>query len=189
MAEADRGRLPGFLNFNVLVGGPGSLALSFGGGGLRVVDAFDPIRGLDELPASHANRVRFLPVADRSVIGTIRFGVLFVMTWWSGPSRQGFARLKQVLAALDPGGRLKVVVVDTDGCPDLFEAPEFAGQLQRWGEVGWVRDGRVVRTSGKGYHPECFEPFTRELLASAQTPNQALQQTGAAVSVLAGHCR
>ena len=117
--------------------------------------------------ASHANRVRFLPTADRSVIGTIRFGVLFVMAWWSGPSRQGFAKLKQVLAALDPGGRLEVVVVDTDGCPDLYECPEFVGQLHGWGEVAWVQGGRVVRTSGMGYHPECFEPFTRELLASA----------------------
>lgn len=72
-----------------------------------------------------------------------------------------------MLAALDPGGRLEVVVVDTDGCPDLYECPEFLGQLSGSGEVAWVRDGRVVRTSGPGYHPECFEPFTRELLASA----------------------
>jgi phosphinothricin acetyltransferase len=48
----------------------------------------------------------------------------------------------------------------------LYECPEFAGQLHGWGEVAWARDGRVVRTSGLGYHPECFEPFTRELLAS-----------------------
>jgi hypothetical protein len=132
-----------------------------------MAEAFDPLKGLGELPASHAGRVRLLPTADRSVFGTIRLGVLFVMAWWSGPSRQGFAQLKQVLAALDPGGRLEVVVVDTDGCPDLYECPEFVGQLHGWGEVAWVRDGRVVRTSGMGYRPECFEPFTRELLASA----------------------
>jgi hypothetical protein len=132
-----------------------------------VAQAFDPIRGLGKLPASHANRVRYLPAADRSVFGTIRFGVLFVMAWWSGPSRQAFHKLKQVLAALDPGGRLEVVVVDTDGCPDLYECSEFVGQLHGWGEVAWVRGGRVVRTSGMGYHPECFDPFTRELLANA----------------------
>jgi hypothetical protein len=30
-AEADQGRLPGFPSFNVVAGGPGSLALAFGG--------------------------------------------------------------------------------------------------------------------------------------------------------------
>jgi hypothetical protein len=57
--------------------------------------------------------------------------------------------------------------VDTDGCPDLYECPVFASLLHGAGEVAWVRDGQVVRTSGLGYHPECFEPYTRELLASA----------------------
>jgi len=129
--------------------------------------AFDRVKALGALPPSHAQRVRFLATADRSVIGTIRLGVLFIMAFWSGPSRQGFARLKQVLAAADPGGRLEVVVVDTDGCPDLYEAPEFAGKLHGSGEVAWVKDGRVVFTSGVGYHPECFEPLTRQLLSSA----------------------
>ena len=132
-----------------------------------MAESFDPLKALGELPASHAARTRFLPTADRSVFGTIRLGVLFIMAWWSGPSRQGFVKLKQVLAALDPGGRLELVVVDTDGCPDLYECPEFVGQLHGWGEVAWVRGGRVVLTSGMGYHPECFEPHTRELLASA----------------------
>jgi hypothetical protein len=130
------------------------------------MEVFDPIRGLGEIPASHSGRVRFLPTADRTVFSTIQFGVLFVMAWWSGHARRGFAELMRVLAALDPGGRLEVVVVDTDGCPDLYECPEFAGQLHGWGEVAWVRGGRVVNTSGVGYRPECFEPFTRELLTS-----------------------
>jgi hypothetical protein len=143
-----------------------------------LAEVFDPIRGLGELPPSHAERVRFLPIADRSVFGTIRLGVLFVMAWWSGPSRHGFARLMQVLAALDPGGRLEVVVVDTDGCPDLYECPEFAGQLHGWGEVAWVRGGGVVRTSGTGFRPECFEPFTRELMAIAPEPGRAPDRGG-----------
>jgi hypothetical protein len=133
-----------------------------------VAEPFDSVQALGEIPASHAGRVRFLPEADRSIIRSIRLGVLFVMAFWSGPARQGFARLKQVLAALDPHGRLELVVVDTDGCPDLYETPEFAGKLHGWGEVAWVRDGEVVRTSGLGYHPECFEPFTRELLESSR---------------------
>jgi hypothetical protein len=131
-----------------------------------MVQSFDPIRALGELPASHANRMRFLPNADRSVIGTITFGVLFVMAFWSGPARQGFLRLKQVLAAEDPNGLLELVVVDTDGCPDLYETPEFVGNLHGWGEVAWVKDGKVICTSGLGYNPDCFKPNTRELLES-----------------------
>jgi hypothetical protein len=46
-------------------------------------------------------------------------------------------------------------------------APNEGIQLTAWGEVAWVQDGRVVRTSGMGYHPECFEPYTCQLLASA----------------------
>ncbi len=131
-----------------------------------MAEIFVPLKSLGEVPASHAVQMRYLPTADRSVFGTIRLGVVFVMAWWSGGARQGFAQLKQVLATVDPRDRLELVVVDTDGCPDLYECPEFAGQLHGWGEVAWVRDGQVVGTSGLGYHPECLESFTRELLAS-----------------------
>lgn len=133
-----------------------------------MAEAFDRVKALGELPGSHAGRTRLLPESDRSVIGSIRLGVLFVMAYWSGTSRLGFAHLKRVLAEADPGGRLELVVVDTDGCPDLYKAPEFVGNMHGHGEVAWVRDGRVVCTSGLGYHPECFEPYTRQLLASTQ---------------------
>src|SRR5262245_55471268 len=126
------------------------------------MDEHELVKALGEMPPSHRGRLRFLPQPDRSVFGTFRLGVVFIMAWWGGPARQAFVRLKQVPATLDPSGRLEVVVVDTDGCPDLTECPEFAGQLHGWGEVAWVQNGRVLHTSGKGYHPECFEPFTRE---------------------------
>jgi hypothetical protein len=132
------------------------------------MEPLDRVKALGKLPASHAARLRFLPNADRSVIGTIKLGVLFVMAFWSGPSRKGFQILKEVLAEADPGGKLELVVVDTDGCPDLYDAPEMAWQLGGWGEVAWVADGQVVRTTGTGYHPECYEPYTRQLLAAAQ---------------------
>jgi hypothetical protein len=131
-----------------------------------MAEPFDRLKALGEVPASHADRMRFLPEADRSLIGTIDLGVLFVMAFWSGPSRLAFAHLKQVLSAVDPDGRLELVVVDTDGCPDLYEMPEFDGNLHGYGEVAWVRGGRIACTSGLGYHPECFELNTRELLAA-----------------------
>src|SRR5437867_2586091 len=54
-------------------------------------------------------------------------------------------------------------VVDTAGCLDLYELPEFAGKLAGR-EAAWVREGQIVRTSGHRYHPECFESYTRQLL-------------------------
>jgi len=47
-------------------------------------------------------------------------------------------------------------------------ASEFAGKLHGWGEAAWIWDGRVISTSGMGHHPECFEPFTRQLLEKAE---------------------
>jgi hypothetical protein len=119
-------------------------------------------------------RTRFYSETDRAVIATMRCGVLFVMAFWSGPARKAFTELKRVLENVDPGGRLELVVVDTDGCPELEELPEFAGKLAGVGEAAWVRDGRIVCTSGHGYHPECFESYTRQLL------NHCMAEPGAA---------
>lgn len=128
---------------------------------------FDPVQRLDATPPAGGVRFRYLPAADRSVFQSIRLGVLFIMAWWSGPSVHAFAKLKQTLAALDPSGNLELVVVDTDGAPDLDEYPELKGQLHGWGEVAWLHDGRIVSTSGLGFHPECFEPKTREIISLA----------------------
>jgi hypothetical protein len=111
-----------------------------------------------------AGRARYLAEADRSVIRTIRCGILFVMAFWSGTSIQSFARLKQILSRLDPSGRLEVVVVDTDGCPDLYEVPELVGKLHGNGEAAWVGAGRVICTAAFRSHPAAFETFTRHLL-------------------------
>jgi hypothetical protein len=117
------------------------------------------------LPPSLVKRTRFYSEADQSIVGTIRCGVLFVMAFWSGTSRQAFAELKRSIEANDPNGRLELVVVDTDGCPSLYELPEFADKLHGHGEAAWVLDGTIVYTSGLGFHPECMEPNTRLLLS------------------------
>jgi hypothetical protein len=117
------------------------------------------------LPLSLAKRTRFYSAADQSIVSTIRCGVLFVMAFWSGTSRLAFAELKRSFQALDPEGRLELVVVDTDGCPSLYELPEFVGKLHGHGEAAWVLEGKIVCTSGLGYHPECMEPNTRLLLS------------------------
>jgi hypothetical protein len=128
------------------------------------------------LPPTLDGRTRFYSVSDRAVLATIQFGVLFVMAFWSGPARRAFYELKRVLEAIDTDGRLELVFVDADGCEDLYDLPEFAkSKLTSAGETAWIRAGKIIQTSGYGYHPECFEPNTRQLLdetraAEMQTP-------------------
>ena len=132
---------------------------------------------LDEPPL--VGRVRYLAEADRSVIQTIRCGILFVMAFWSGTSFQSLARLKKTLAQFDPDGRLEVVVVDTDGCPDLYEVPELVGMMHGSGETAWVSGGRVVCTASCGSHPKAFDTYTRHLLGECLAEPCAAADGGA----------
>jgi hypothetical protein len=126
---------------------------------------------LEEPPL--VGRVRYLAEADRSVIPTIRCGILFVMAFWSGTSFQSLFRLKQTLSRLDPSGRLEVVVVDTDGCPDLYEVPELVGKLHGNGEAAWVSAGKIVCTSSCGSDPKAFQTYTRHLLGACAAESGA----------------
>ncbi len=113
--------------------------------------------------------IRFLPEADASIIETIKCGVLFVMAFWSGPARQAYTALRKTLEEVDPTGSLELVVVDTDGIPDIYSMPEFLGKMCGAGETTWIKDGRIVSTTaGMGFRPDLFEPNTRALLAQCQ---------------------
>ncbi len=115
-----------------------------------------------------AERIVYYDEADESVLAEIRCGVLFVMAFWSGPSVRAFVELTDVLSRLDPGGALQFLVVNTDGVPALYERAEFLGRMSGCGETAWVKDGRILRTSGLGYNPQCFEPNTAALLAECE---------------------
>jgi hypothetical protein len=134
----------------------------------ELMDASDRTLVLKLHQPPMVGRSRFLSEADRTVIPTIRCGILFVMAFWSGTSFQSFARLKKTLAQLDPAGRLEVVVVDTDGCPDLYEIPELAGKLHGNGEAAWVSGGQIVCTT-RGENPKAFETFMFRLLDECVT--------------------
>lgn len=110
-------------------------------------------------------RITYFADADAQIIGSIERGVLFLMAFWSGPSIQGFAKLKEVIGRLDEGAALKLVVADVDGSPLLYEVPEFLGKVHGAAETAWIRHGKIVATSGLGFHPECFELNTEALLA------------------------
>jgi hypothetical protein len=86
------------------------------------------------------------------------------MAFWSGPVVQAFAKLTEVLARLDAEG-LELVVADVGGSPGLYELPEFKGRVHGAGETAWVRDGKIVVTSGLRLNPACFEPNTLALLS------------------------
>ena len=128
---------------------------------------------LDEPP--FAGRVGFLTETDRSVLEEIQFGILFVMAFWSGTSLQSFARLKKCLSNFDPNSLLEVVVVDTDGCPDLYEVPELLGKMHGNGEAAWIQEGQIMTIASFGSAPDIFEAFTTQLLMRRSTSVSHLQ--------------
>jgi hypothetical protein len=124
----------------------------------------DGLRSLVKYAKLPAERIKYVPDADEETIRSIDRGILFLMAFWSGPSVQAFARLTEVLVAL-PAKDLELVVADVDGSPDLYELPEFKGQITGSGETAWVRHGNIVNTSGRGLNMECFWPNTLALLS------------------------
>jgi hypothetical protein len=73
--------------------------------------------------------------------------------------------MKRVLAEIDVAGRIELVVIDVDGCTQLVNLPELGVRVLGggYGEAAWVRNGRIIATTGRGFHPECFLENTRAL--------------------------
>src|SRR5437762_10334977 len=124
----------------------------------------DGLRSLAKDSKLPVERIGYHADADEATVRSIGRGVLFLMAFWSGPAVQAFAKLTEVLASL-PSHDLELVVVDVDGSAPLYELPEFKGQIAGAGETAWVRDGRIVATSGRGLNIECFKPSTLALLS------------------------
>jgi hypothetical protein len=122
------------------------------------------LRSLAKYSKLPVERIRYVPDADASFVRSIRRGVLFLMAFWSGPSVQAFAKLTEILARLNAKD-MELVVVDVDGSPELYELPEFKGKVHGYGETGWVRDGKIIATSGLGLNTACFEPNMLTLLS------------------------
>lgn len=58
-----------------------------------------------------------------------------------------------------------MTVADVDGSPGLSELSELKGKVHGAGETAWVRDGKIIATSGLGLNTACFEPKTLALLS------------------------
>jgi hypothetical protein len=136
-----------------------------------VAPEFDPLAILHlskELLASRV--VTYVPDDKDFILSGIRCGVLFFMAFWSGPAREAFAELKRVLVEVDPKGRLDLIVIDIDGYGKLAEIV-IGGVIGGWGETAWVKDGRVLLATDRGFRHDCFAPNTRALLVECITGN------------------
>jgi hypothetical protein len=122
------------------------------------------LRSLTKYSKLPVERIKYCPDADEGIVRSIRRGILFFMAFWSGPSVKAFAKLTEVLASL-PSHDLELVVVDVDGSAPLYNLPEFKWQISGTGETAWVREGKIVATSGRGLNVECFRPNTLALLS------------------------
>jgi hypothetical protein len=79
----------------------------------------DGLRSLAKYSKLPVERIRYVPDVGEQVVRAITRGVLFQMAFWSGPAVLAFAKLTEVIAKLDPDGRLELVVVDIDGSEAL----------------------------------------------------------------------
>jgi hypothetical protein len=131
---------------------------------LQMSDSTDQYTWFAKNSAVPIARIRYYPTATPALIAEIECGVLFILAWWSAKALMAFRTLTEVLATVDPDGKLEFLVVDTDGCPEIYDIPEFKSKIHGWGEAAWVRHGQILFTSGLGYHPECFDANSRRLL-------------------------
>jgi hypothetical protein len=122
----------------------------------------DGLRSLAKYSKLPVERIRYVPDAGAEILQTIDRGILFLMAFWSIHSVRGFTALTEVLAHLG-AEELELVVVDVDGSPKLFQVPELWDNPHCCGETAWIRQGKIVATSGIGLNPDCFEPNTRML--------------------------
>lgn len=126
---------------------------------------FNPLIALNQQAGELAERVEFVASPKGSLIDNIHLGVLFIMAFWSGPSRQALHHLVKSVTELDLEEKLRIVVADIDGMQNFHEAAHFdAIELSGCGETFWVKEGQVVSKSGPGLNFECVRPNTFALL-------------------------
>lgn len=130
------------------------------------------LRSLAKYSKLPIERIDYRPDADETNIAEIERGILFLMAFWSGPSVTAFKKLTEAVARIDTEGELELVVVDVDGSPALYKVPEFLGKVHGKGETAWVRDGKIVATSGFGLNTDCYAPNTFALLSPPQSESQ-----------------
>lgn len=90
-------------------------------------------------------------------------GLIFLMAFWSGPAVSRFKTACYSLEDSVPWDQFSFDVVDVDGLQgdDPFSSYE---QLDGYGEVFWIRDGRIVASMGRDWMSEKFDENTQRVL-------------------------
>ena len=94
--------------------------------------------------------------ADAAVFEEIGHGVVFIMAFWSGPAVSSFTKFAHIASAPEYSG-LKVVVVDTDGIPELYEHEALSRRLGGWGEAIFLKEGKILAVSTTKEAHESYE--------------------------------
>ncbi len=120
---------------------------------------------LDRVSKLPLDRISHHAEADAAALRGIDRGLLVLLAFWSGPAREGFARLAEALSRVEGAEGLGLIVVDLDGAPELVASFEAAGlQVGGYCEVAWVRGGRIVGLAHSRAAPGTFEAHTRALI-------------------------
>lgn len=89
-------------------------------------------------------RISYLETATVQVILQMRCGVLMLLAFWSGPALAAFKKYTHMLASTAEADTLEVLVVNTDGVPELYDVPDLKGRISGVCESLFVRAG-VIR--------------------------------------------
>jgi len=92
------------------------------------------------------SKVQFLDRAGVRDLDQLDTGIFFILAWWSGPAHIALDRLAKAILKADPGGRLELIIADTDGIPELYEHRLLHGKIHGYGECVWKKRGEVLAT-------------------------------------------
>jgi hypothetical protein len=99
--------------------------------------------------------------ADR--IQSIKHAIVFLMAQWSGGAHLAHRHLTQFLKehGVSPD---RLITIDVDEEPGLYDLPELAGRIHGWGETAVVKDGRIVFVTVLGKDKDHIQQHCEELL-------------------------
>lgn len=91
-------------------------------------------------------KVSFFDRAGVRELEELDTGIFFILAWWSSPAYVALDHLAKAILTTDPGGRLELLIVDTDGVPELYDHDLLRGKIHGYGECVWKRNREVIDT-------------------------------------------
>lgn len=109
---------------------------------------------LERLYPSCTSFCRYHPRYPTGLIEATSCGVIFLLVWWSGPAIERFKFVCSALEDAEPP--VAFHVIDVDGLDDEspFDEPQKIGG---YGEVLWVRNGKIFSTMGANWSKQRLE--------------------------------